>query len=300
MVGAAAGTFRGPVRTCESMKSVLPSLLSVLLLGCAQSNKEGTAWEGLTEAPTSTGDGGSEESTQGPGSSGGPGSTTSDSPTTGSPTTQGPETSGPGETAGGSESGSTGPGQRLPDPGPQIGSFQLTYYWVSEESDHPSGSDETLYDPDCNALATVSSDFADALTLEGTGRLTDGRVLNYWNSCGCPNSPCFFEVDEEHPWGFGVENRALQPFRSLAVDTGVLSIGEWVYVAELDGLMMPGDPPWGAFVHDGCVVADDIGGGINGQHIDFFAGLRTFYTDLDGTLGITQATLHEPGDRCGE
>ncbi len=208
-------------------------------------------------------------------------------------------TSDPGSESGGSEGGSTTADEPLPDPGPEIGSFQLTYYWVSDEADHPGGSNETLYDPDCNALASVSADFADALTLEGTGRLTDGRVLNYWNSCGCPNSPCFFEVDEDHPWGFGVENRALQPFRSLAVDTAVLGIGDWVYVAEFDGVMMPGDPPWGGFVHDGCVIADDIGGGINGQHIDFFSGLRSFYGDLDGTLGITQVTLHAPGDRCG-
>lgn len=285
------------------MKSLCPALVSLLLLGCAQPNKEGAAWEGLTEPPTdTTGNGAPEESSEGSGPSGGPDSTTTGSPTTGSPTTMAGETSatsGPGETVG-DESESTGAGPALPDPGPQIGSFQLTYYWVSEEADHPSGGNEVLYDPDCNSLATVSADFADALTLEGTGRLSDGRVLNYWNSCGCPNSPCFFEVDEDHPWGFGVQNRALQPFRSLAVDTDVLEIGDWVYVAELDGLMMPGEAPWGAFVHDGCVVADDIGGGINGQHIDFFAGLRAFYNDLDDTLGITQVTLHEPGERCGD
>lgn len=307
MVGAGPGTFRDSRRTSDLMKSLCPALVSLLLLGCAQSNKEGTAWEGLTEPPTdTTGDGSPEESSETTGGSDGPGSPTTGSPTTGSATTPGEETSatsGSGETGGdetGGEGESTGAGRPLPDPGPQIGSFQLTYYWVSEEADHPSGGNETLYDPDCNALATVSADFADALTLEGTGRLSDGRVLNYWNSCGCPNSPCFFEVDEDHPWGFGVQNRALQPFRSLAVDTDVLDIGDWVYVAEFDGLMMPGEAPWGAFVHDGCVIADDIGGGINGQHIDFFAGLRAFYTDLDGTLGLTQVTLHAPGDRCGD
>lgn len=293
------GTFRSGIRTCESMKSLVPALASLVLLGCAQPNKDGAAWEGLTEPPSETPD----ETSSSGNTSGAPSSTTSGPPTTDSPTTPASETSATSgseaETGGDSEGGSTGSRQPLPDPGPQIGSFQLTYYWVSDESDHPGGSNETLYDPDCNALATVSADFADALTLEGTGRLNDGRVLNYWNTCGCPNSPCFFEVDEDHPWGFGVENRALQPFRSLAVDTDVLNIGDWVYVAEFDGLMMPGDSPWGGFVHDGCVIADDIGGGINGQHIDFFSGLRSFYTNLDGTLGITQVTLHAPGDRCG-
>ena len=184
------------------------------------------------------------------------------------------------------------------NPGAVIGSFQLTYYWIASEEDHPGAATRTLYNPDCQPLANVSQSFEDALTLEGTGRLNDGRVLNYWNTCGCANSPCFFEVDAAHPWGHGVQNRALAPYRSLAVDTGVLSIGDAIYVAELDGVVMPGDSPWGNFVHDGCLVADDIGGAINGQHLDFFVGLRDSYLSINGELGLSSVTVHHPGDRC--
>jgi 3D (Asp-Asp-Asp) domain-containing protein len=93
-----------------------------------------------------------------------------------------------------------------------------------------------------------------------------------------------------------VQNRALVPYRSIAVDTGVLTIGHRYYVEELDGVTMPGDP--GGFVHDGCVTADDVGGGISGMHIDWFVALKQSYLDLDGQLGLGHVTVHEGGARC--
>ena len=201
----------------------------------------------------------------------------------------------------------TGDGAQLSDAAPAfdaapagdlIGTFQLTYYWVTTEADYPGTPDTDLYDSDCTVLATVTSDFASALALEGTGKLIDGRVLNYWGSCGCPHSPCFFEVDAEHPWGVGVQNRALVPFRSIAVDIDVISYGSRIFIPELDGVLMPGDTPWGDFIHDGCVSADDTGGAIIGMHIDFFAALRDYYYDLNAELGLSNVTLHEGGDRC--
>lgn len=183
-------------------------------------------------------------------------------------------------------------------PGPALGSFQLTYYWVASEDEHPGTKNVSLYDPACKVLAVVSTGFADAITLEGTGRLSDGRLLNYDGPCACPKTPCFFEADAAHPWGYGVQSRALVPFRSIAVDTSVITIGTRVYVAELDGVTMPGTSDYGAFVHDGCVQADDVGGGIQGSHIDFFAGLKAHYQALDGQLGLTSVTLHAGGARC--
>ncbi len=274
-------------------------VLAAAMLGCAQPNEEGMAWEGLTDPSTSGSDNGDPAAPGSDSSSTALDPSTSGSQTSGTPTSGAAQTSGPdaSSSSGTPSDESSGGELPLPDPGPAIGSFQMTYYWLASQSDHGGAATETLYDPDCNALATVSPAFADALTLEGTGRLIDGRVLNYWNTCGCPNSPCFFEVDDDHPWGYGVQNRALQPFRSLAVDTDIIGIGDWVYVAELDGVTMPGNQ---GFVHDGCMVADDIGGGINGQHIDFFVGLRDHYLSLDGTLGLTHVTVHAPGDRCGD
>jgi 3D (Asp-Asp-Asp) domain-containing protein len=185
-------------------------------------------------------------------------------------------------------------------PGELLGSYRLTYYWVTSEEDHPGAPDTDLYDDSCDQLATVSSEFFDSLRLEGTGRLLDGRVLNYWGACPCATSPCFFEVDADHPWGVGSMNRALVPFRSIAVDRDLIAIGAPIYVAELDGIDMPGDATAGAFTHDGCVTADDTGGGINGAHIDLFVGLRDYYVDLNGQLGLSDVTLYEAAARCAQ
>ena len=187
-----------------------------------------------------------------------------------------------------------------PDPGPSLGTFQLTYYWVAYEGDHPDGAPTGLYDADCALLATVPADFEAAISLEGTGRLLDGRVLNVDGACACPTSPCYVEVDEDHPWGYGVQSRALAPFRSIAVDRDVIEYGTGVYLPALDGVSVPGDAPWGDFVHDGCVVAADTGGGIIGMHVDFFVGLRDAYLALDGELALDDLEVFDGGDRCAD
>jgi len=184
------------------------------------------------------------------------------------------------------------------EPGESLGSFELTYYWVASEADYGGPADTELYDPGCSVLATVSSDFADAIALEGTGRLLDGRLLNVAGACGCDRSPCFAEADADHPWGVGVQDRALVPFRSVAVDRDVIEYGTGLYLPALDGRTMPGESPWGDFAHDGCVVAADTGGAIVGMHVDFFVGLEDAYRDLDGELGLSETEVRDGGERC--
>jgi 3D (Asp-Asp-Asp) domain-containing protein len=183
-------------------------------------------------------------------------------------------------------------------PGPLLGTFKLTYYYVANEADYSGAKDTSLYEPTCDVLAVVPAAFAHDVIIEGTGALDDGRVFNYAGSCSCALSPCFRFVDAQHPWGNGAGGRALVPFRSVAVDRTVLTIGQHYYVAELDGVTMPGDPPTGGFVHDGCVSADDTGGAIIGMHIDFFSALRAYYLTLDRELNLNNVTIYEGGDRC--
>lgn len=202
---------------------------------------------------------------------------------------------------GGTDGTDAAPGQpdaRTGEPGESLGSFELTYYWVAYEGDHGGGAATDLFDPDCAVLATVSSDFADAIALEGTGRLIDGRLLNVAGACDCDSSPCFIEADADHPWGYGVQDRALVPFRSLAVDRDVIEYGTGLYLPALDGRTMPGEAPWGDFRHDGCAVAADTGGAIVGMHIDFFVGIRDAYLELDGELGLSETEVVDGGERC--
>jgi len=179
-----------------------------------------------------------------------------------------------------------------------IGAFRLTYYLVAEESEHAGARATAIYGEDCTPLAKVAKSFAKDLALEGTGRLNDGRMLNWAGRCK-KGRPKYRVLDATRPWGLGVGDLALVPFRSIATDPKVVPTGTRVYVAELDGVTMPGVAPWGGFVHDGCVDAVDVGEGIRGQHIDFFSGTRSAYHTLDGALKLRHITVYEAGSRCG-
>jgi 3D (Asp-Asp-Asp) domain-containing protein len=123
-------------------------------------------------------------------------------------------------------------------------------------------------------------------------------VLSYSGRCDCPHSPCFRVARRGHRWGTGVRERPLSPFRSVAVDPARVAIGTVLYIEELDGMAMPGSAPWGGFVHDGCVVADDQGGGIRGRQIDLFAARRSHYSALDRRHRLKKVTVFDGGERC--
>src|SRR5262249_49014745 len=117
-------------------------------------------------------------------------------------------------------------------PGLELGPFTLTYYYVSSENDYLDAgpADTPLYSPTCSVIARVPSAWVRPLQIEGTGRLSDGTVINYAGSCHCPTPTdatiCWRPVDAQHPWGVGVQNLALVPFRSIAVDNTVLTYGK--------------------------------------------------------------------------
>lgn len=188
-------------------------------------------------------------------------------------------------------------GGRLGSPGAVIGQFQLTYYLLTKENDFPGPANTQLFDRSCKVLATVPGGFAADLTEEGSGKLKDGRVLQYAGSCNCGFSPCFTFLGPEFPWGQAATSGPLVPFRTIAVDPSVIPLGKHLYIKEFDGIKMPGDPPWGGFVHDGCVVAEDTGSAIVGNHIDFFSALDDYYRILDSQLSANVA-IQEGGSRC--
>jgi len=198
-----------------------------------------------------------------------------------------------------------------PEPQP-IGNFNITFYYVIGEEEvaakataqaakvandnklDPEAEAElvaiappqmvTIYEGGtCNPIAEVTRDFAMQLTLQGTGKLKDGRVINVWGHCRCERSPCFKVTAEK--WGTAGTGRALQPFRTVAVDPKVVKLGSLLHVPLLEGRTMPGRAPWGGFVHDGCVVADDTGGGIDGNQLDLFVGRKSYFLGISGRAG---------------
>ncbi len=173
------------------------------------------------------------------------------------------------------------PAEEPDDPEPEepreLGTFQVTYYWMAEARDQGPATVPIYQRKTCAQLAKVSKSFAHRLTLEGTGKLRDGRVVNIAGACKCGSSPCFFVVKKYKKWGVGVGKRPLVPYRSVAVNPGIVPVGTMLYIKELDGLTMPGHAPYGGFVHDGCVRADDRGGNVNGKQLDLFMGKRSHY-----------------------
>jgi 3D (Asp-Asp-Asp) domain-containing protein len=179
-------------------------------------------------------------------------------------------------------------------PGALRGTYSLTYYWVSTEADEPPATaNTTIYDRTCAPLAKVSAKFASELSTAGAGKLVDDRMLTVDGECSCKRSPCFRVIDQ--PWGVGAGNRPLVPFRSLAVDRKLIEIGAALWIEQLEGIDMPGTFPT---LHDGCVVADDIGGRITGERIDWFVARKPYYRELDRALHLSEVTVYDGGARC--
>jgi 3D (Asp-Asp-Asp) domain-containing protein len=192
------------------------------------------------------------------------------------------------------------------DPGTPVGAMWNTYYYFANEADYGGADDTTLYDDSCNPIAEVPAEFSDDVCIEGSGRLADGTVINYADSCSCgrrcPTGGiiCYVVLDPaEFPWGMGSRGNPLEPLRSWAVDNSFLPFGTVLYAAEWDGVAIPEVDGLGGFTHDGCFRADDVGGAIDGNHYDFFAGTAGMWRALEAIFPTrSDFTVYRDGDRC--
>ena len=174
--------------------------------------------------------------------------------------------------------------------------FRLSFYWLAYEQDYAAErSDTEIYTPEGFFLGKFPSAFVFELKLEGTAVLMDGRVINYAGECRWGMGTCFKTLDlAHHPLGVGVQNRALVPFRSIAVDPRMIPIGAPVYVPELVGLELPDGT-----LHDGCLRADDQGGAIKDGKLDFFVESYLNFKFLAENLWWRlKATPHLEEPRC--
>jgi 3D (Asp-Asp-Asp) domain-containing protein len=171
--------------------------------------------------------------------------------------------------------------------------FGLRFYWLAHEDRHePEGDHVAIYSRDGFFIGAYPAAFIKSLLMEGSGVLSDGRVINYSGRCRFGVGTCYEAVDQtEYPFGRGAGRRALVPFKSVAVDPRLVPIGEPLYIPEFDGLVMPDGS-----VHDGCVRADDTGGNIKKREMDFFVvnydNFRLLLEQLSGVLWITPHIEH--------
>jgi 3D (Asp-Asp-Asp) domain-containing protein len=198
--------------------------------------------------------------------------------------------------------------------------FALRMYWLALEADYddpqsanvprtgrvaqvPKSTFVELYTPRGYFFARVPERFAWSLRLEGSGLMKDGRIVNYTGGCSqhgrcdCPYGygTCFEQLEvAEHPFGRGAGVRPLVPFKSVAIDPRLVPIGEPLYIPEFDGLVLPDGS-----IHDGCVRADDTGGGIKKRKMDFFVvTYGNFRFLLEELENVTWITPHVSAPRC--
>ena len=148
----------------------------------------------------------------------------------------------------------------------KIGDLKPTFYWVALETADGQPRNNELLDVSGNVIAKVSAKFLAGIRMEGTGRLLDGRVLNFQARVGkdirwrfCPPSA---------PYGYGFLDYALKPFHSVAVDPNVIPIPSRVYIPAAKGAPLPDGT-----IHDGYFEAVDIGDAIQNQRIDIFTSM---------------------------
>ena len=164
--------------------------------------------------------------------------------------------------------------------GKKVGRFKITYYWVVFQDRFKGPPSVPLYNMKRKVLAVVTDEFARRVSMEGTGILRDGRVVNLHEKCAFAKYGwCFMLVDTgKAPFGWG-SSEPLHPFRTLAVPNNVLPRGTVVYLPDFDGMPLPG-AEGGFEYHDGCFVVEDTGWSLRGQHIDIFALSEEYYQAL--------------------
>jgi 3D (Asp-Asp-Asp) domain-containing protein len=176
------------------------------------------------------------------------------------------------------------------------GGFRLTFYWLAYESEYANEKYDTpIYTREGFFIGRYPEAFVFELKLEGSGILRDGRVINYDGECTYGSGTCFKTLDPaEYPQGRGVQNRALEAFRSVAVDPRFIPIGATLYVPEIVGLQLPDGTR-----HDGCLRADDQGGAIKFHKMDFFVeSYFNFKFLADQLWWKLKATPHVDEPRC--
>lgn len=117
------------------------------------------------------------------------------------------------------------------------------------------------------------------LQLQGSGTI-DGVMFGYHSKSSYKRVNCRsisskisgtvkFQRDGSK-YGVGVLNLHLTPFKSIAVDRRVIPYKSKLFIPALKGIEYEFDGK--THIHNGIVWAQDTGGAIKGNHIDFFIG----------------------------
>ena len=167
----------------------------------------------------------------------------------------------------------------------KIGSLHATFYSMVEEHKPAfaqAAKDAVLYDENGKPIASVASAFKAKLEVEGVGKLADGRVVSFAGfkktngSAGNNGREAYYQAVKNAPFGFGVENYKLIPYRTVAVNPRQILIGSVLFLPQAYGTVLPSGE-----IHDGLFFAHDAGRAIMQGRLDLFVGTEE---DLDNSF----------------
>ena len=164
-----------------------------------------------------------------------------------------------------------------------------TVYFLKAVDPVAEGAGITLRDMSGQAIGPnlSTSDWCEA-AIEGSV-VVAGHVYNYAGAAGPESTVCGSrEVMRKatlvrwkvsaHPFGEGSRGNALIPFKTVACDmknpwlpdpagARPARFGERIFVPAARGVVLPDGS-----LHDGIFTCGDVGGAINGNHVDIFVG----------------------------
>ncbi|KXN72824.1 hypothetical protein CONCODRAFT_4321 [Conidiobolus coronatus NRRL 28638] len=162
---------------------------------------------------------------------------------------------------------------------------KLTYYWITRESEFPSGGEQVNVKACSQNRAfsgTISKKFYQSLHLEGSGELKNGIILNCFND----DCTCFDKVDGP----MGTWHNILEPYISVAAND--MPHGTLIYIKELDGVKLPSGQ-----IHNGCARVDDTSYSFGNNHIDLFSFYKTNYETIQKRFSKEQVNI-QVGSNC--
>lgn len=157
------------------------------------------------------------------------------------------------------------------DAPPIAAKLRNTHYYTIFETDYSGKANTSVLDVRGRVLAKVPVAFYKDLLIEGSGKLKNGKVLNFGARVGGKSR---YEISP-NPWGNGVGRCVLVPFRTVAVDKRVIPLGSVVYIDQTDGMLLPDGTR-----HDGVWRADDVGSAIQRDRVDLYIGKREWNNAL--------------------
>jgi 3D (Asp-Asp-Asp) domain-containing protein len=156
--------------------------------------------------------------------------------------------------------------------------LRASLYYTALQSDYAAGSEVALLSKEGALLARVSQEFSQKAAIEGSAKLSDGRLLNVDGVIGGTRRWRIVSTE----YGLDAIGCPLVPLRSAAVDRLTVPLRTILFLPETVGIRRADGT-----AHDGIWYAVDTGSAIQKDRIDLFLGAGKATMQAVYTHGIS-------------